>query len=224
MEEWMDAVEFPWMTDRLQRGDVVSFSQLEQLSDEAAVDRQSYLKHRVKPQVAVPLLVGSTVVGGLVFSAASAERTTSGEMMEQLNLVGDVFAHALSRKQGELEARRLRQELTHIGRVSALGELTASLAHELNQPLTAILSNAQAARPLLAVVVAVEDSGIGIDEKDTERIFEPLYTTKQDGLGMGLAIARTIINAHGGQLEAASNIHGGATFQFTLPVDTEDAP
>ena len=41
---------------------------------------------------------------------------------------------------------------------------------------------------------------------------------------MGLAIARTIINAHGGQLEAASNIHGGATFQFTLPVDTEDAP
>jgi len=75
-----------------------------------------------------------------------------------------------------------------------------------------------------AVVVAVEDSGIGIDEKDTERIFEPLYTTKQDGLGMGLAIARTIINAHGGQLEAASNIHGGATFQFTLPVDTEDAP
>jgi signal transduction histidine kinase len=75
-----------------------------------------------------------------------------------------------------------------------------------------------------AVVVAVEDSGIGIDEKDTERMFEPLYTTKSDGLGMGLAIARTIINAHGGQLGAACNIHGGATFHFTLPVDSEDTP
>ena len=60
----------------------------------------------------------------------------------------------MSRKQGELEAQRLRQELTHIGRVSAMGELTASLAHELNQPLTAILSNAQAAQRLLAADAA----------------------------------------------------------------------
>jgi two-component system sensor kinase FixL len=55
----------------------------------------------------------------------------------------------LARKR-ELETQRLRQELTHIGRVSAMGELAASLAHELNQPLTAILSNAQAAQRFLA--------------------------------------------------------------------------
>ena len=53
----------------------------------------------------------------------------------------------------ELEAQRLRQDLAHIGRVSAVGELTASLAHELSQPLTAILSNAQAAQRLLAADV-----------------------------------------------------------------------
>jgi formate hydrogenlyase transcriptional activator len=143
VEEWMDVGEFPWMTARLQRGEVINVSQLEELPDEAAVDRQSYLLHRVKPQVAVPLLVSGIVVGGLVFSTVGAERARSDELIQQLHLLGEVFANALARKQGELEAQRLRQDLTHIGRVSALGELTASLAHELSQPLTAILSNAQ---------------------------------------------------------------------------------
>jgi len=235
---------------------------------------------------------------------------------------------------------RLRQDLTHIGRVSALGELTASLAHELSQPLTAILSNAQAAQRLVAgdvvdlekvreilsdivaddkraaavisglrgllkkgepefvpldlneivgavawlmrsdtimrnvsmslelspdlpgargdrvqlqqvvlnlvlngleamrephagartlvirtgrdgaaaLRVTVEDSGPGIALKDLGHIFEPLYTTKSEGLGMGLAIVRTIVNAHGGAVGAENNLQGGASFRFTLPV------
>jgi len=294
----------------------------------------------------VPLRVGGTVVGGLVFSTVGAERARSDELIQRLHLLGEVFANALARKQGELEAQRLRQDLTHIGRVSALGELAASLAHELNQPLTAILSNAQAAQRLLAVdaanleevreilkdivmdnkragdiihrlsglikkgdlefvlldlneivgevtwlvrsdailrnvslslefaddlprvrgdrvqlqqvvlnlvlnaldamrdpgtgdrtlvirtatagaaavTVAVQDAGIGIDEAVGDRMFQPLYTTKAGGLGMGLAIARTIVGAHGGTLGAANNVHGGATFHFTLPIDSEEQP
>ena len=344
IEEWMDVGEFPWMTARLQRGDVVSVSQLAELPDEAAVDRESYLAHRVKPQVAVPLLVGGIVVGGLVFSTVGAERAKSEELIQWLQLLGEVFANALARKQGDLEAQRLRQELTHIGRVSAMGELAASLAHELNQPLTAILSNAQAAQRFLAaevvdleqmreilsdivaddkragdvirrlrvlfkksdtqytlldlnavvgevarlvrndavlrdvamslelapdlpkvrgdrvqlqqvllnlvlngfeamrepgsgertlvirtaqesaatVRVEVQDSGVGIDETDMDRMLHALYTTKADGLGMGLTIARTIVDAHDGRLGALNNAHGGATFRFTLPVGTED--
>ncbi|MDO8479821.1 MAG: ATP-binding protein [Candidatus Rokubacteria bacterium] len=346
IEEWMDVGEFPWMTARLRRGDVVRFAQLEELPDEAAVDRRSYLSNRVKPQVAVPLLVGGIVVGGLVFGTVGAERARSDELIEQLHLLGEVFANALSRKQGELEAQRLRQDLTHIGRVSALGELTASLAHELNQPLTAILNNAQTAQRLLAaaaapnleevreilhdivtddrratevigrlralvkkgdpefvpldlnelirevarlmrsdairrgmslslelaadlptvrgdrvqlqqvvlnlvlngldamhepgagertlvirtardgadaVAVSVQDAGIGIDEKNVDQLFHALFTTKTEGLGMGLAIARTIVAAHGGRLSAANNGTAGATFQFSLPVSREGA-
>jgi C4-dicarboxylate-specific signal transduction histidine kinase len=344
IDEWMDVGEFPWMTARLQRGDTVSFAQLEEFPAEAAVDRQSYLAHRVKPQVAVPLLTGGTVVGGLVFSAVGAERAGSDQLTQQLHLLGEVFANALSRKQTELEAQRLRQDLTHIGRVSALGELSASLAHELSQPLTAILYNAQAAERLLAadvvnleklreivtdiiaddkragdviyrlrallkkgdpdfvsldlneivgevawlmrsdaivrnlplslelaadlprvrgdrvqlqqvvlnlvlngleamrephagqrtlvirttrdgaaaVRVAIEDAGPGIDDKDLGRMFDPLYTTKAEGLGMGLAIVRTIVDAHSGEVGAVNNPQGGATVHFTLPVGPED--
>ena len=345
IEEWMDVGEFPWMTSRLREGDVVSFSRLAELPDDAAVDRRSYLAHRIKPQVAVPLQVGGAVVGGLVFGAVGAERAESAELIRQLQLIGEVFANALSRKQGELEAQRLRQDLAHIGRVSAMGELTASLAHELSQPLTAILNNAEAVQCLLAgdavnlelvrealedivaddkragdvirrlrvllkkgdlefawldanevvsevawlvrsdavgrnvgmrlelapdlpnvrgdrvqlqqvvlnlvlngfdamrepgsgdrtlvirtardsaaaVGVSIEDSGSGFDETDADRMFQPLYTTKTEGLGMGLAIARTIVGAHGGRLEGANNAEHGATFHFTLPVRQEAA-
>ncbi|MFI5317767.1 MAG: ATP-binding protein, partial [Myxococcota bacterium] len=72
------------------------------------------------------------------------------------------------------------------------------------------------------VEVAVEDTGAGIAEEDLEKIFQPLYTTKADGLGMGLAIARTIVEAHGGRLRAANNSQGGATFRFALPIARDE--
>jgi signal transduction histidine kinase len=68
------------------------------------------------------------------------------------------------------------------------------------------------------VIVEVRDSGTGIAQKDLDQIFEPLYTTKSEGLGMGLAIARTIVDAHGGRLGVTNNGDGGATFHFSLPV------
>jgi C4-dicarboxylate-specific signal transduction histidine kinase len=65
--------------------------------------------------------------------------------------------------------------------------------------------------------VAVRDSGQGFDPADIERIFDPFYTTKSDGLGMGLAISRSIVLAHGGTLRATLNAGGGATFEFAIP-------
>ena len=67
------------------------------------------------------------------------------------------------------------------------------------------------------VLVAVRDSGPGIDPENPERVFEAFYTTKTSGMGMGLSICRSIIDAHGGRLWAGVNEPRGAVFQFTLP-------
>jgi len=244
------------------------------------------------------------------------------------------------RRQAELEAARQRNELAHLSRVAMLGELSGAVAHELNQPLTAILSNAQAARRFLAhdpadldevrdilddivgddrragevirrlrlllakgevqhqlldvndvvhdalqlvhsdlllhtvsaqaelapglaavtgdrvqiqqvllnlimnactamddaaalertlivrtepsagegVRVSVVDRGRGIPREDMNRIFEPFFTTRSQGMGLGLAVCRTIVGAHGGKLWATNNDDGGASFHFVLPL------
>ena len=67
------------------------------------------------------------------------------------------------------------------------------------------------------LVVAVRDSGHGLDAANLERVFDAFFTTKPEGMGMGLAISRTIIESHGGRLWATSNSPHGAVFQFTLP-------
>jgi PAS domain S-box-containing protein len=67
------------------------------------------------------------------------------------------------------------------------------------------------------VLVAVQDSGPGFAPESVDRLFEPFYTTKLDGLGMGLSICRSIIEAHEGRLWATANVSRGAIFQFTLP-------
>ena len=243
------------------------------------------------------------------------------------------------RKQAQEQQYILRQQLAQVSRVATAGELTAALAHEINQPLAAILANAQAAlhildgkapdlaelheilddiindnkrarevisrvrsllrkepskpeevdinsvihdairlmkqgsdftgvsvrteladglEPVMAdriqvgqvvinlfanafeavselsepprnivvttrmdvegeVIVSVEDTGKGIDEGSLRRIFEPFYSTKETGLGLGLSISRSIIEAHGGRLSAFRNPDRGSTFSFSLP-------
>jgi PAS domain S-box-containing protein len=256
---------------------------------------------------------------------------------------GAVISHIdiTDRHQAEIEARDMRLELSHVTRVAMMGELTASLAHELSQPLTAILANAQTAQRLLALPVpavpelreilddivtdeqraaetirrvrrlmkkdvpehqlldlnaaivevlgfintealtknvvvstqlkpclpnvkgdriqlqqvvlnlvlnaldamkdmpvgerrlevasflvdnamlqvSVYDTGIGIAPEVLEKMFNPFFTAKPDGLGMGLAICRSIVEAHGGRIWATNNAGHGAVFRFTLPTN-----
>jgi len=70
-----------------------------------------------------------------------------------------------------------------------------------------------------SILVAVEDAGVGLDPERAARLFDAFYTTKPEGLGMGLSISRSIVEAHGGRLWAAPNEGPGATFQFTLPIE-----
>jgi signal transduction histidine kinase len=66
-------------------------------------------------------------------------------------------------------------------------------------------------------LVAVQDSGPGLDPASLEQLFDAFYTTKSSGMGMGLSICHSIIEAHGGRIWAEANVPQGATFQFTLP-------
>jgi signal transduction histidine kinase len=68
-----------------------------------------------------------------------------------------------------------------------------------------------------SVLITVTDSGAGLDPEQVDRVFDAFFTTKPEGMGMGLAITRTIVEAHGGRLWATNNPLHGATFQFVLP-------
>jgi PAS domain S-box-containing protein len=289
------------------------------------------------------VLNGELETFSIEFSGQGSREERSIEMTVQPLLReqgGAVIFHAdvTQRKVAEVELQRHREELTHFARVAAMGELTASLAHELNQPLAAILTNTQAAqrflqssdpdleelRSILADVIAddrragdvirrlrallkreklemvaqdlntlteevhklvrsdaiikgidielelapqlppvrgdrvqlqqvilnlmlnaidamsdcpkdqrrlvvtthrasegliqldVQDTGAGIPESKLEQIFDAFYTTKTEGMGMGLSISRSIIELHGGRLWATNNPGRGATFHFTL--------
>jgi PAS domain S-box-containing protein len=73
------------------------------------------------------------------------------------------------------------------------------------------------------VLVTVRDSGPGLDPADMERVFKAFYTTKPKGMGMGLAICRSMVEAHGGRMWASANEPGGAVFQFTLPLERDES-
>jgi PAS domain S-box-containing protein len=73
------------------------------------------------------------------------------------------------------------------------------------------------------VLVDVADSGVGISDENVDRLFNPFFTTKSSGMGMGLSICRSIMEAHGGRLWATANVPHGAMFQFTLPINADTA-
>jgi signal transduction histidine kinase len=108
-------------------------------------------------------------------------------------------------------------------------------AHQLQQVLLNLIANAaDAMRPvndrsrILRItsevkdsnaILAVQDTGVGIAAEDTEKIFEPMFTTKGAGMGMGLWICRAIIESYGGKLKTRSRINEGSIFQIELPID-----
>lgn len=116
-----------------------------------------------------------------------------------------------------------------------LPPVAGSVAHLehiiINLLLNAIQSTVQTGKPDRRVyirtylhgnvIMEVGDNGCGIDEEIGSRMFEPLFTTKKDGMGLGLAIVQTIITAHNGTLVTANNDSGGATFRIELPVATK---
>jgi signal transduction histidine kinase len=328
----------PWAHAKVMRGEPFYFTSIDDLPPEAARDVEMFRIHGPKSNVTIPLIANGQVFGALAFATLGAERQWREDEIAELKLVAQIVGNVIGRQRAELREEQLRGELAHAMRVATLGELAAALAHELNQPLAAILSNAQAARRFLAggeidpnelrailddivrddkraggvihnlramaskrpavcetcclnelvhevmelmhgemtaekielgpalapalprveaarvelqqvlvnlllnaaqamkdtphqrrrieiethgengtVTVSVRDHGCGIPPERLDTIFNPFYTTKPSGLGMGLAICRRLIETHGGRIGARNHEAGGAIFSFSLP-------
>jgi PAS domain S-box-containing protein len=315
----------------IQRTHPADIARVRQLIDHASRDGKDWeIEHRL------------LMPDGSVRSVYVVARATTDEVgrPEFVGAIMDVSAA----KQAEQELRQAQAELAHVARVTTLGELTASIAHEVNQPITAVVTSADAALrwlraepprleeirvllggiikdgkragdfihriralvkkapprmarfdlneavldvialtrseflrhgvslqtqlamglPLIegdriqlqqvilnltlnaveamsgidggvreirigteressnSVLITVKDSGPGLDSQSVDRLFDPFYTTKPDGMGMGLAICRSIIEAHQGRLWATANEPQGAVFQLTLPLERDD--
>ena len=101
--------------------------------------------------------------------------------------------------------------------LNGMDALNGTRLEDRRVDVTARLDGAQ------LVEIAVGDAGHGIPADTLARIFDPFFTTKPNGMGMGLAISRTIVEAHGGRLWAENRNGGGAAFRFTLPIAEEAA-
>jgi PAS domain S-box-containing protein len=168
----------PWLADQVRGGALVAHERLpDDLPEEAQAEKQLCRKAGFKSGVSVPLKVGGLTLGAVAFGSSDAYHDLPDEIVQRLELIGNIFANALSRRRIEEHSRGLRAELSHVARVATLGELSASLAHELNQPLTAMLANAQAAQrylsnqpPDLGEVRAILNDIVGDDKRAGEII------------------------------------------------------
>jgi PAS domain S-box-containing protein len=329
----------PWAQATILRGEMICFSRLDDLPPEAAFDAQTFRLHDMKSNVTMPLIANGQIFGALAFATLGAERKWNPDEITELKLIAQIIGNVVGRQRAEMREDELRNELAHAMRVASLGELASTLAHELNQPLAAIVSNAQAGRRFIAggtiepeeftailgdiardgkragavihnlhamvskrpalrepcslnelirevveltrsemmekkievrdvlapdlplveaarvelqqallnlaviamsamegtpiddrlleietrteagfVVVCIRDRGHGIPPERMTKIFDPFFSTKRNGLGMGLSICRRIIENHLGQIEARNDDDGGASFTFRLPV------
>jgi len=150
--------------------------------------------------------------------------------------INDVVKEVIALVQGELVSHRvsLRMEFANALPVVPADrvELQQVVINLVMNGIEAMQSVADRPRELLIrslqdetqqVLVSVTDCGVGISAENADRLFNAFFTTKTNGMGMGLSICRSIIEAHGGRLWASANLPHGATFQFTLPVSANTA-
>ncbi|CAO3454668.1 hypothetical protein [Azospirillum argentinense] len=148
--------------------------------------------------------------------------------------INGVIRSALDRTEGERRLNRiavrtdLQQRLPAVnGSAVQFEQVLLNLIANADDAMAAVtdrprvLSIRSRRRGLTDVIVSVEDTGTGLQPAQEERLFEPFFTTKEHGIGMGLTICQSIVEAHGGRLWVAANQPHGAVFRFTLPADDE---
>jgi signal transduction histidine kinase len=170
---------YPWLAKKVMSGEVVILANVEDFASEAPRDFEFAMG--AKSNVTVPLRVGGQIVGAVAFGSVFRRRKWSPRIVERLTLAAEVFGNAIERMRTDADLRRLEHQLSRMSRVVTMGELTASLAHELNQPLGAILNNAQAARRFLkAKKPDIKEVQTALDEiiRDDRRAVETVANVR----------------------------------------------
>ena len=144
-----------WVQARLDAGQTVAFASLDELPHEARSDRNTFEALDLQSAVIVPFATRASCNGALIVANQSSRAWREIDV-NQVRLIAELLSNAWMRDETEVELQRARRELAHVARSVSMGELMSSLAHELNQPLTGILSNAQTACRLLD-----DDTGSG---------------------------------------------------------------
>jgi PAS domain S-box-containing protein len=163
-----------------------------------------------------------------MFTKDTPERTTV-QVNELIREVGALLQAGASRNQVELQTELAIDLPPAMGDRVQLKQVIVNLALNGIEAMVAVIDRPRRLvirserQNLEELLVAVRDSGVGIDPKAFKRIFDAFFTTKPQGMGMGLCICRSIVEAHGGRLWASANSDYGATFQFTLPAYRDTA-
>jgi C4-dicarboxylate-specific signal transduction histidine kinase len=332
-----------WYFGQLRAGSILRVRSLDDLPPEAIGEIEYYRRSGIHSSLGIPLRVSGRTVCLINFSAFRPTRDWPDDLVVRLKIIGEVMAQALARKRSEAALQAAQSTLARITRLTTMHEVAASIAHEVNQPLSAIVTNGNAALRWLQktppeiveaaknvnqiiaashrasrvvatirgmfnknkdakifldvneviekvvellhgelnswrvivctdlsqdlpqvsadrvelqqvilnlvinaaeamsavsdgsrvlninsklrqsgeVVIAFEDCGPGVDPKIMHRIFDSFFTTKPQGMGMGLSICRSIIEAHNGRLWVSSSSNHGSVFNILLPaIDT----
>jgi signal transduction histidine kinase len=164
-----------------------------------------------------------------VFDAIRALFRTGDEERQQIDVNG-IVVEVLQSLHGELKDHGIetRPEVNELplvdGHAGQLRQVILNLVHNAVEAMDTAPGGSRVLRVITqrrgpdAIAVAIEDSGPGIDPQKLDGIFTAFVTTKSQGMGLGLAICRMIIEQHGGQLSASSDGEAGARFQFVLPI------
>jgi PAS domain S-box-containing protein len=184
---------------------------------------------------AVERIINDGIRAGEVISRIRALATKSPPRKDWVN-INETIQEAIALIRGEIERNRvaLKIELSShlpliLGDRIQLQQVIINLIMNAIEAMSGVkpaqreLSVASVNENAGGVLVSVRDSGPGLDSTSADRLFAPFHTTKPEGMGMGLPISRTIIEAHGGELWAARNEPRGAIFQFRLPARGEEA-
>ncbi len=148
----------PWLTAEALAGRPVMYSSPADLPTQERSLKRFLAAHGPEAQLMLPLEIGGAVVGGLTFGKFRGRWNWPPALVRRLRVVAQIIAGALDRKRTFIQGRKLREEVTVAARRAMMGQLAASIAHELNQPLSAVLSNVNAVRRMI--------SGASFDRKE----------------------------------------------------------